>query len=224
MKDGDRDDGCDVEPQANVQMPLATGQQRHHEVHDEEKCPDDRDCQIDRPLHLCVLFALRNPHRERHRRRHDDRLPAPKMEPPQRPTPHAAFAKPLSAVIDCGKNRVAGKSKNGRIGMQGTQPSERKHRPNVAPEHVRNRWHDQKHRDQNTNGGTDEPPKNGCGHEKSNNRIVVAKLFQCFRFGGSQRSLRHDEKLAIKNVAGNIASQPRLPEWLEASTQRCYRL
>jgi hypothetical protein len=56
---------------------------------DREHHPDDRDRDVDRPLELGVLLALRDAERQRDRRGDDDRLPAPEVELGQEVRRHA---------------------------------------------------------------------------------------------------------------------------------------
>ena len=124
VQNRDGHDGCDVEPEGDVHVPLAAFDQRAKEV-DRKHDPDHGDRQVDGPLQLGVFFAGRKPGGQRHRRRHDNQLPTPEMKPTQRVAEQAGFAQPLSRVVDGGKHRVARERKDRGVGVQRSQPAER---------------------------------------------------------------------------------------------------
>jgi hypothetical protein len=80
MQHRDGDDRRDVEPQRDVQMLFVAPLEREKEVRRKDQ-PDRGDRQIDRPLELRVLLALRRSERERDGGSHDDRLPTPEVNP-----------------------------------------------------------------------------------------------------------------------------------------------
>ncbi len=83
--------------------------------------PDDRDQEIDRPLQFGVLLALGDAERQRDRREHDDRLPAPEGKGCQlaERQPHMAGA--LHDVVRGSEERTPPERENDRIGVQRTQ-------------------------------------------------------------------------------------------------------
>jgi hypothetical protein len=79
VQHGDRHDRGDVEPDRDVEVPLAPDRAsvpkkltRSH--------PDHRNGDVDRPLELGVLLALRDAEGQGDRRGDDDELPAPEVE------------------------------------------------------------------------------------------------------------------------------------------------
>ena len=117
VQDRDGDDRRDVEPDRDVEVPLAPLGQRHEEV-DREDDPDHRDRDVDRPLELGVFLALREAERQRDRGRDDDRLPAPEVDPAQAVAPHARLEQPLRRVVDAREERVAGEREDHGVRVQ----------------------------------------------------------------------------------------------------------
>ena len=58
-------------------------------------------------------------------RRDDDGLPAPEVEPRQRPAPHRRLEQPLHRVVDAGEADVAAEREDHGVGVQRAQPAER---------------------------------------------------------------------------------------------------
>ena len=64
------------------------------------------------------------PERQRDRRRDDDQLPAPEVDPAQQVAEHPRLAEPLRRIVDRGEDRVAGEGEDHGVGVQGPQPAE----------------------------------------------------------------------------------------------------
>ena len=95
---------------------------------------NDRDREIDRPLELRVLLALRESERQRDRGRHDDRLPAPEVDL-REPLDGPRLEQALRRVVDRRKDAVAGECEDHRVRVQRSQAAEREVRPDIQARH-----------------------------------------------------------------------------------------
>jgi hypothetical protein len=123
VQHGHRDDRRDVKPDADVDVLLAPPGDGEEEVQAEEH-PDDRDGQVDGPLELGVLLALRLAERQRDGRGDDDGLPAVEVDLAQQVARHAGAQQPLGRVVDAGEDHVAHEREDDRVGVQGPEPAE----------------------------------------------------------------------------------------------------
>jgi len=121
VQDRDGHDRRDVEPERHVEVGLVAAGDGPEEVH-REGHPDDRNRDVDRPDQLGVFLALRESQRQGDRRRDDDRLPAPEIEPAQPVAGHARLQQALRGVVDAREHHVADEGEDGRVGVQGPQP------------------------------------------------------------------------------------------------------
>jgi hypothetical protein len=76
----DGDDRGDVEPERDVHVPLAALRSVPKKLTPKKPDPDDGDREVDGPLELGVLLALRDAEGQRDARRDDDQLPAPEVQ------------------------------------------------------------------------------------------------------------------------------------------------
>ena len=172
MQDRDSDKAGDVEPERDVHVTLATLDQRHQEVRPEEPEPYHRDRQVDGPLKLGILLALRDTQGERQRRRHDDQLPAPEVELAERVRPHPRLAQALGRVVHRREDRVAREGKDRRVRVQRAETTE-----GDLWQEVRLReseLHRQDHPDQERHDAPDQRRP----EELPNDRVVVAEALK----------------------------------------------
>ncbi len=85
--------------------------------------PDHRDQHVDRPDQLGVFLALGQAQRQRHRRGHDDQLPAPEHERRQLVRDQPNVAGPLHHVQAGGEQGAAAEREDHRVGVQRAQPA-----------------------------------------------------------------------------------------------------
>ena len=131
VEDRDRDDRGDVEPQRDVEVLLAAVAHHREEAHGEGH-PHDGDREIDRPLELRVLLALRVAEGERDRGRDDDRLPPPEVDRGEG-AQRARLEQPLRRVVDRREHAVAGEREDDRVRVQRSQPAKGEVRADVQP-------------------------------------------------------------------------------------------
>ena len=116
----DGEDRRDVEPDRDVEVLLVALRERPEEV-DREHHPHERDREIDRPLELRVLLALREAERERDRSGDDDRLPAEEMDSREPIVGESGLQEPLRGVVDTREHHVPHEREDHRVGVQRAQ-------------------------------------------------------------------------------------------------------
>ena len=85
-----------------------------------ENHPDDRDQNLDGPFQLRIFFSHRKAEGQSERRADNDQLPAPEMGAAQHIREQTSLQQALGGMVDPGKDRIPGESKDGGIGVQGT--------------------------------------------------------------------------------------------------------
>ena len=171
VEDRDRDDRRDVEPQRDVEMPLAALDERPEEVHrEDDPHQDDRD--VEEPLELGVLLRLRDAEGQGQRRADDDQLPAPEVDPRQQVAEHPGLEEPLRGVVDRREDRVAGEGEDHRIGVQRPQPPEGEPLADVEPRVG------ELQRDDHADKHADDPPDHRGGEELPDDVVVVAEAVE----------------------------------------------
>jgi len=110
--------------------------------------------------------------RQGHGGGHNDRLPAPEVEPAQRVAVHARLAQPLQRIINAAEHAVAHKRENDRVGMErpnAPKGGKRRIQVQIRPEQLAGR--------QQARAGANQPPERGGDGKGPDNVIVVAERF-----------------------------------------------
>lgn len=123
VEDGDGDDGCDVEPDGDVEGAFAPVSEGPEEVQS-EKNPDDGDGNVDGPDELCVFLAAGEAQGEGDGGGDNDELPSPKVEAAEEITGEACFDEALERVVNAGEHHVANEGEDNGVGVKGAQPAE----------------------------------------------------------------------------------------------------
>jgi 23S rRNA (cytosine1962-C5)-methyltransferase len=171
VEHGDGHERGDVEPQRDVEVPLASAGERAEEVCGEHN-PDDGDGDVDGPLEFRVLLRLAVAEGQRHGRGDDDGLPPPEVQPAQRITPHAGLEEALRGVVHAREDGVAREGEDHRVGVKRAQPAEGQPRSLE----VEGRQ-DELERDQEAHSHADKTPQHGDQQEHADDPIVVDELF-----------------------------------------------
>ncbi len=158
-----------VKPKRDVHVPFASPHQRHEKVDSKETDPNKCDRNVDRPFKFGVFFTLCDTKRQSNGGRNNDQLPAPEVKLAKLVAPHASFAKSLRRVVNGGENRVSTKRKDGSVGMNRSQSSERNEFRECQFGHHQQQGHDQ------SRERRDQPPRQRCHGEHANDGIVVGK-------------------------------------------------
>ena len=125
MEHGDGDDGCNVEPESNVELLLVSLLEHPKEVVGKDQ-PNPCNGNVDGPLKLGVLFALRHSERKRYHCRDNDELPTPEVDGTQQVTGQPNLQESLTRVVHTREDHVANEGKDHSVGMKRTQAAEAK--------------------------------------------------------------------------------------------------
>src|SRR5690554_6248190 len=98
-------------------MSLASFYNGHHHVNSENN-PNNRDCDINRPLQLSIFLRRCKSKGKTDRCSHNNELPPPEINFGEFIAPHPRFEQALKRIINPCKDSISYKGKNHRIGMQ----------------------------------------------------------------------------------------------------------
>ncbi|MNO97459.1 hypothetical protein D3C76_891680 [compost metagenome] len=161
------------EPVAHIDMLGLAFHQRaeeHHGVGD----PDDGDQNVDGPLKLRIFLGTGVTQGQRDGGQHDDQLPGPEREGCQAWREQRRLGGALYGIVGAGKQGAAAKSKNHRIGVQGSQATE------AGPGQVEvERRPDELRGEKNAEPHPDDSPNHRHNGELADHLIVVGGTAGC---------------------------------------------
>ena len=172
VQHGDGDRGGDVEPDGHVHVLFAALEDRAEQV-DRERHPNDGDGDVDGPLQFGVFLAGGQAERQGDRRRNDDRLPPPEIEPAQGVAEHARLAEPLQRIINAAEHAVADEGEDHGVGVQradAAEGGEGRVQVQLRPEQLAG--------GQQAGGGADQAPDRGGDGEGPDDVVVVGECFE----------------------------------------------
>ena len=215
--------------------------QERGEEHDGERDPDDCDHQVDEPLRLRVLFALRDAERHRRHRQQHRELPAPEREARQAAEcqPHMTGA--LDHVVTSAHQRRAAEREDHAEGVIGAdaavgqpgdveverRPGELRRREH-AREHARNAPDRRRHQEQADNVIVVGFSRLGRGSGSRAHSATIASIRSgaieeqyapnTYRTGGDQ-----SRSCSLRTAARRRCSRSVCPTYLYATAADCVR-